>query len=47
MLDVHTKGRGIAGTYTHDIAETKASIVVQLAKEAGHPLATAIRPAAT
>lgn len=44
MLDVHKGGRGIAGVYSHDIAETKASIVMHEAREAGHPLATAIHP---
>ena len=33
MLHVHTKGVGVAGVYTHEVAETKASQVVQLARE--------------
>lgn len=43
MLDVHQKGRGVAGTYVHDIAETKARMVMHYAQEAGHPLQTVIR----
>jgi ATP-dependent Clp protease adaptor protein ClpS len=38
MMLVHVKGRGIAGVYPWEVAETKASTVVQLAKEAGFPL---------
>lgn len=45
MLDVHAKGEGIAGTYTRDVAETKGAMVMHRAQEAGHPLATGIRPA--
>ncbi len=38
MLQVHTKGSGICGIYPLDIAETKVSQVLDLAKEQGHPL---------
>lgn len=38
MLHVHYKGFGIAGTYSRDVAETKASQVMDYAKEHGHPL---------
>ena len=37
MLSVHQKGRGVAGTYPKDIAETKAELVNQYAQTAGHP----------
>lgn len=37
-MEVHRKGRGIAGTYTRDIAETKVSRAVDAARAAGHPL---------
>lgn len=37
-MDVHTKGRGLAGTYTKDIAETKADIVCQYAQSEEMPL---------
>ncbi len=38
MLRVHTEGRAVCGTYTRDIAETKAAQVNQYAKECQHPL---------
>jgi ATP-dependent Clp protease adaptor protein ClpS len=38
MMDVHKKGRGIAGVYTLDIALTKISQVHSKAKERGFPL---------
>ena len=38
MLDVHTKGQGLCGTYTFDVARTKVFQSKSLAKEHGHPL---------
>ncbi len=38
MLNVHTKGKGICGTYTRDIAETKTALVNDFARENSHPL---------
>ena len=38
MLKVHTMGKAICGSYTRDIAETKASLVNQYARESQHPL---------
>jgi ATP-dependent Clp protease adaptor protein ClpS len=43
MLHVHTKGIGVAGVYTYDVAETKASQVVRFAREHEMPLQTSIR----
>lgn len=37
-MDVHEKGKGIAGTYPFDIAESKAAQIVQNAQRNGHPL---------
>ena len=37
MLDVHNKGRGIAGVYSHEICETKCAHAVGLAKTLGFP----------
>ncbi|MCB6181976.1 ATP-dependent Clp protease adapter ClpS [Leeia sp. TBRC 13508] len=38
MLMVHHQGKGICGTFTKDIAETKVQQVRQFAKEHQHPL---------
>jgi len=38
MLNVHHKGRGVVGSYTWDIANTKASQVHTIAKEYDYPL---------
>jgi ATP-dependent Clp protease adaptor protein ClpS len=37
MIDVHKKGKGIAGIYSYDIAVTKSSVAMALAKEEGFP----------
>jgi ATP-dependent Clp protease adaptor protein ClpS len=44
MLEVHTKGRGVAGIYTRDVAETKAAQVTTAAREAGFPLRLSVEP---
>jgi ATP-dependent Clp protease adaptor protein ClpS len=38
MLHVHTKGLGVAGVYTRDVAETKVETGTKLARESGMPL---------
>ncbi len=38
MLNVHTKGIGICGVYTYEVAETKVNKVHSLAREYGFPL---------
>lgn len=38
MMQVHTNGRGVAGTYPYDVAETKAYQVNGYAKKNQHPL---------
>lgn len=38
MLQVHTQGRGVCGTYPKDIAATRVDQVLQRAREAQHPL---------
>ena len=38
MLEVHTRGKGICGLFTHEVAETKVSQVNQYARENQHPL---------
>jgi ATP-dependent Clp protease adaptor protein ClpS len=36
--DIHTKGKGLCGIYSYEIAETKASIVEQQARKEGFPM---------
>ena len=38
MLTVHTRGKGVCGIYTRDIAETKMTQVNQYSRENQHPL---------
>lgn len=44
MLNVHYDGRGVAGIYSKDIAETKSFHVNQEAQNAGYPLFTKAEP---
>jgi len=43
MMQVHTKGIGIAGVYPRDIAETKAAQVVRYARENEMPLRCSVQ----
>jgi len=38
MLDVHTSGKGTAGVYTYEIAETRVAQVNTLSRQSQHPL---------
>jgi ATP-dependent Clp protease adaptor protein ClpS len=38
MMAVHVGGKGIAGVYPWEVAETKVEIVISMAREAGFPL---------
>jgi ATP-dependent Clp protease adaptor protein ClpS len=44
MLSVHRSGMGVAGVYTHDIAETKLKATRQLAEEHEFPLLVTMEP---
>lgn len=44
MLTVHTKGSAVCTICTRDIAETKAAIVNQYARDSQHPLMCEISP---
>jgi ATP-dependent Clp protease adaptor protein ClpS len=45
MMQVHLQGKGVAGTYPWEVAETKADTVALLAKDAGFPLRAAVEEA--
>ena len=38
MLHVHTRGKGVCGLFTRDIAETKVAQVNKLSRDNQHPL---------
>jgi ATP-dependent Clp protease adaptor protein ClpS len=38
MLHVHTRGKGVCGIYTHEIAETKVAQVNEYSRRHQHPL---------
>jgi ATP-dependent Clp protease adaptor protein ClpS len=38
MLEVHTKGKGICGVFTYEIAETKVAQVSSYSQQHQHPL---------
>lgn len=42
MMKVHREGVGVAGVYAHEVAETKAAQVMELAREEGHPLRASV-----
>lgn len=44
MYVAHTRGACVVSVYPKDIAETKASEAMDLAKEAGHPLQFTTEP---
>lgn len=44
MLTVHTQGKAVCGIYTRDIAETKAELINEYARESQHPLLCQIEP---
>ena len=45
MMHVHLNGRGVAGIYPWEVAETKVETVIALAREAGYPLQATIEDA--
>ena len=44
MLAVHTKGKGVCGIYTKEVAETKSNQINNFAKQNEHHLVSDIEP---
>ena len=44
MLAVHQAGKGVAGLYPKEIAETKVAIVQHMARKDGFPLQCVMEP---
>ncbi|MEZ5465162.1 MAG: ATP-dependent Clp protease adapter ClpS [Lysobacteraceae bacterium] len=45
MLHVHTRGRGVCGVFTREVAETKVGQVNDFSREHQHPLLCTMEPA--
>ena len=45
MLEVHEKGRGIAGSYMYEVAEQKAHETFSSARNYGYPLSVTVEEA--
>jgi ATP-dependent Clp protease adaptor protein ClpS len=43
-LSIHHRGVGVAGVFPHEIAETKATKVMEMAREAEYPLLCTVEP---
>ncbi|MCS6961446.1 MAG: ATP-dependent Clp protease adaptor ClpS [Deltaproteobacteria bacterium] len=44
MLKVHTEGSAVCGEYPKEVAETKASLTVSIARQNGYPLQAIVEP---
>jgi ATP-dependent Clp protease adaptor protein ClpS len=44
MMSVHRSGMGVAGVYTHDVAETKVKTTQQIAEQQEFPLLVTMEP---
>ncbi len=45
MLHVHTRGKGVCGVYTREVAETKVALVNDFSRGHQHPLLCAMEEA--
>ncbi|MDE5791209.1 MAG: ATP-dependent Clp protease adaptor ClpS [Muribaculaceae bacterium] len=44
MMDVHKRGKGVAGVYTYDLAVSKSDRAIEMAREEGFPLKITVEP---
>ena len=45
MMHIHINGRGIAGTYSHEVAVQKRDETIAIARQHGFPLMAELNPA--
>lgn len=45
MMHIHSHGKGIAGTYSHEVAQQKKDDTVSAARQHGFPLQAILEPA--
>lgn len=45
MLEIHTRGLGVCGIFTYEVAESKKEKAMKYARESGHPLKCTLEPA--
>ena len=45
MMHIHTNGKGIAGTYSHEVAVQKKDDTIACARQHGFPLVALLEPA--
>ena len=45
MIHVHTRGHGVCGAYSYEVAETKVGLVHDRAREQGYPLRASMEEA--
>ena len=43
MMHIHTNGRGIAGTYSHEVATQKRDETITIARQSGFPLVAELK----
>lgn len=43
MMKIHLEGSAVVGTYSKDIAQSKAQLTMQLAKDEGYPLKVTVK----
>jgi len=45
MMHIHSNGKGIAGTYSHEVAIQKKDDTIAIARQHGFPLVAVVEPA--
>ena len=45
MMKIHTEGSAVVGTYSYDVAVSKARKAIRMARDKGYPLNLTVEPA--